>query len=84
MTSHAPTIDFGNHPPLPNQHFSSWLRGQTALFISQISAILGFILFIASEGRLLCESIPFRSEEEAHDLITESINKVPYCKYSRT
>jgi hypothetical protein len=47
--SHEPTIDLGrDQPPLPNQHFSSWLRGQTTLFISQIVAILGFVSFIAS------------------------------------
>jgi hypothetical protein len=46
---HAPTIDVSqDQPPLPNQHFSPWLRGQTTLFISQISAILGFVLFLAS------------------------------------
>lgn len=49
MTSHAPTIDLSHdQPPLPNQHFSSWLRSQTALFISQIVAILGVISFLAS------------------------------------
>jgi hypothetical protein len=46
---HTPTIDVSqDQPPLPNQYFSPWLRGQTALFISQISAILGFVLFLAS------------------------------------
>lgn len=49
MTSHAPTIDVSNdQPPLPNQHFSSWLRGETTLFISQIVAVLGIISFLAS------------------------------------
>jgi hypothetical protein len=33
--------------------------------------------------KLLCESIPLRSSEEAHDLIDESMSKVPYCKYNR-
>jgi uncharacterized membrane protein YcgQ (UPF0703/DUF1980 family) len=33
--------------------------------------------------KLLCESIPLRSAEEAHDLIDESMSKVPYCKYNR-
>ena len=48
--SHAPSIDLSHdQPPLPNQHFSSWLRGQTTLFISQIVAILGIVLFIAEE-----------------------------------
>jgi hypothetical protein len=48
--SHAPAIDLGHdQPPLPNQHFSSWLRGQTTLFISQIVAVLGIVLFIAEE-----------------------------------
>jgi hypothetical protein len=50
MTSHAHAIDLSqDQPPLPNQHFSSWLRGQTTLFISQIVAVLGIILFIAEE-----------------------------------
>lgn len=49
MTTHTLAIDLSqDQPPLPNQHFSSWLRGQTMLFISQISAILGFVLFLAS------------------------------------
>lgn len=38
-----------NQPPLPNQRFSSWLRGQTTLFVSQIIAVLGIILFVAEE-----------------------------------
>jgi hypothetical protein len=33
--------------------------------------------------KLICESIPLRSEEEAFDLISESINKIPYCRYDR-
>lgn len=50
MTTHTPSIDVSlDQPPLPNQHFSSWLRGQTTLFISQIVAILGIILFLAEE-----------------------------------
>lgn len=50
MTPHAHTIDLGyDQPPLPNQHFSSWLRSQTTLFISQIVAALGIVLFIAEE-----------------------------------
>src|SRR5215218_5257691 len=49
MTSHTPAIDLShNQPPLPNQHFSSWLRGQTTLFLGQIVAILGIISFLAS------------------------------------
>jgi hypothetical protein len=32
---------------------------------------------------LLCESIPLRSADEAKDLIIESIDKIPYCKYNR-
>jgi hypothetical protein len=35
-------------------------------------------------GRLLCESIPLRTKEEAQDLIAESIEKIPYCKYNRS
>lgn len=49
MTSHTPSFDISpDQTPLPNQSFSPWLRGQTALFISQIGAILGFILFLAT------------------------------------
>ncbi|HKO99928.1 MAG TPA: hypothetical protein VJU86_23340 [Pyrinomonadaceae bacterium] len=36
-----------------------------------------------SDGSLICESICLRSEEQAQDLINESIEKVPYCKYDR-
>jgi hypothetical protein len=32
---------------------------------------------------IVCESIPLRSEEEANQLINESIDKIPYCKYNR-
>ena len=32
---------------------------------------------------LICESIPVRSEDEAEELIDESIDKIPYCKYNR-
>jgi cell division protein FtsL len=50
MTSHSPATDLSqDQPSLPNQHFSSWLRGQTTLFVSQIIAVLGIILFIAEE-----------------------------------
>jgi hypothetical protein len=37
----------------------------------------------ADDGALLCESVPLRSEKEAEDLIGESIEKIPYCKYNR-
>jgi hypothetical protein len=37
----------------------------------------------ALQRNLVCESIPLRSEEEASQLIEESIDKVPYCKYNR-
>lgn len=48
--SHSPALEvIQNQPPLPNQHFSSWLRGQTALFVSQIVAVLGFVLFLGEE-----------------------------------
>lgn len=33
--------------------------------------------------KLLCESIPLRSEEEAQELIAESMDRIPYCKYNR-
>ena len=49
MTAHTPAIAVSHDQPvLPNQHFSSWLRGQTTLFIGQIVAILGSISLIAS------------------------------------
>jgi hypothetical protein len=32
---------------------------------------------------LICESIPVRSKDEAEELIDESIDKIPYCKYNR-
>ncbi len=32
---------------------------------------------------LLCESRSLRSEEDATDLINESVEKIPYCKYDR-
>ena len=62
-------------PSLNNLHVNSQSHHQLGTYWVELRS---------SKGRLLCESIPFRSEEEAHDLITESINKVPYCKYSRT
>jgi hypothetical protein len=50
MTTHHSPVDTGSvQPPLPNQHFSSWLRSQTTLFISQIVALLTFVLFVAEE-----------------------------------
>src|SRR2546421_11762252 len=50
MTTHTPSIDVSHdQPPLPNQHFSSWLRSQTTLFVSQIVAVLTFVLFLAEE-----------------------------------
>jgi hypothetical protein len=33
--------------------------------------------------KLLCESIPLRSKDEAEALIAESMDKIPYCKYNR-
>jgi hypothetical protein len=47
MSEHAPQIDH-NQPPLPNQPFNAWLRHQTALYISQLLSLLGFISFFAS------------------------------------
>jgi hypothetical protein len=50
MTTHSAPVDLSqDQPPLPNQHFSSWLRGQTTLFVGQIVAILTFVLFVAEE-----------------------------------
>ena len=37
----------------------------------------------SEHGELLCESIPLRSADEAEELITESMEKIPYCKYNR-
>lgn len=33
---------------------------------------------------LLCESVSLRSEEDARELIHESVEKIPWCKYERT
>ena len=64
--SHAPAIDLGHdQPPLPNEHFSSWLRGQTTLFISQIVAILGSISLVASTIYYVRH---MGGENEPHDL----------------
>jgi hypothetical protein len=38
----------------------------------------------SGEGKLICESIPLRTQEEADDLIAESMERIPYCKYNRT
>lgn len=46
--THA-AVNASPEPPLPNQHFSSWLRSQTTLFISQIVAVLTFVLFVGEE-----------------------------------
>jgi hypothetical protein len=32
---------------------------------------------------LVCHSIALRSQDEARDLVEESIEKIPYCKYNR-
>jgi hypothetical protein len=45
--AHVPTVSH-DQPALPNQPFSSWLRTQTTLFISQIAALLGLVYFLAS------------------------------------
>jgi hypothetical protein len=37
----------------------------------------------SDDDELICESIPLRSEEEARDVIAESMSKIPYCKYNR-
>lgn len=36
-----------------------------------------------SRHDLICESTPLRSKDEARDLIEESMDKIPYCKYNR-
>lgn len=38
---------------------------------------------VKSDDHLICESIGLRSQAEVDELITESIEKVPYCKYDR-
>lgn len=35
------------------------------------------------EGEVICESTSLRTKVEAQDLIEESIEKIPYCKYDR-
>jgi hypothetical protein len=37
----------------------------------------------AGTSESICESIPLRSKEDAVELIEESIEKIPFCKYSR-
>jgi len=50
MTTHHTAVAASpEQPALPNQHFSSWLRSQTTLFISQIVAVLTFVLFVGEE-----------------------------------
>lgn len=49
MTGHSLAAGTSqDHPSLPNQPFFSWLRGETALFLSHIVAISGFVYFLAS------------------------------------
>ena len=38
---------------------------------------------LKSGKRVVCESISLRSEAEAKELIRESVEKIPYCKYDR-
>ncbi|HVQ38293.1 MAG TPA: hypothetical protein VMS31_12215 [Pyrinomonadaceae bacterium] len=38
---------------------------------------------VKSDDLLICESVSLSSQTEADDLIDESIEKVPYCKYDR-
>ncbi|HEY0723201.1 MAG TPA: hypothetical protein VGD41_04280, partial [Pyrinomonadaceae bacterium] len=42
-----------------------------------------WVSVIDMDKNLLCESTSLRSEEDAFDLIKESIDKIPYCKYNR-
>jgi hypothetical protein len=39
---------------------------------------------ITDPAGVICESAPLRSEVEADDLIKESVDKIPYCKYNRS
>jgi hypothetical protein len=38
---------------------------------------------VSLDGQLLCESKGLRSQSEADELIDESIDNVPNCKYDR-
>ena len=35
------------------------------------------------EATIICRSVPLKSVDEASDLIKESMEKIPYCKYDR-
>src|SRR6267142_3482270 len=49
MTTHAPTLPVPQgQPTLPNQPFFSWIRTETALFLSQIAAIFAFVYGLTS------------------------------------
>jgi len=49
MTTHAPTLPVPHgQPTLPNQPFFSWIRTETALFLSQIAAIFAFAYGLTS------------------------------------
>jgi hypothetical protein len=68
MTAHTHAFDAGHdQPPLPNQHFSSWLRSQTTLFLSQIVAVLGIVLFLAEEVYYVSH---FREQSELLEPLT--------------
>jgi len=44
MTIHVSTVPVTqSQPTLPNQPFFSWIRRETALFVSQIAAIFAFV-----------------------------------------
>jgi len=38
---------------------------------------------VKSGDEVLCESRSLRSQSEADELINESVEEVPYCKYDR-
>ncbi|HEV7746103.1 MAG TPA: hypothetical protein VGO56_13975 [Pyrinomonadaceae bacterium] len=49
MTSHIPVLTIAHEEAvLPNQPFSSWVRGHSTLLLSQIVAILGAVSLVAS------------------------------------
>lgn len=49
MTTHAPIVPVPQgQPTLPNQPFFSWIRSETALFISQIAAAFAFVYGLIS------------------------------------
>jgi hypothetical protein len=42
-----------------------------------------WVRVVGNHNNLLCESTSLRSKADAEKLITESVEKIPYCKYNR-